>query len=95
MRAGRVDLPALGKEGVYHAAIYRDGLAHNVVTCARRKVDGHARHVLVITDAARWNVLAHDIAQIPRGFWFVWFLYGELWHSSTNSGRFILMVSLN
>ena len=68
MRAGRVDLPALGEEGVYYAAIYRDGLAHNVVTCARRKVDGHARHVLVITDAARWYVLAHDIAQIPRGF---------------------------
>ena len=34
MRAGRVDLPALGEEGVHHAAINRDGLAHHVVTGA-------------------------------------------------------------
>ena len=53
MRAGRINLPALGEERVYYAAIHRNGLAHNIVTRPRRKVDGHTRHVLVITDASR------------------------------------------
>ena len=68
MRARRINLPALGEERVYYAAIHRNGLAHNIVTRPRRKVDGHTRHVLVITDAPRRHVLAHNVAQVPRGF---------------------------
>ena len=53
---------------MHDASIHRDGLAYHVVSCARRKVDRYTRHVLVIADAACRHMLAHDIAQIPRGF---------------------------
>ena len=67
MPARRIDLPALGKEGMYHAAINRNGFAHHVVTRARSKVDGYTRHILVITDAACRHVLTHNVTQIPCG----------------------------
>ena len=67
MPARRVYLPAVREEGVHDAAIYRNGLAHHVVACARCEINSHARHILVIANAACWYVLTHDIPQISCG----------------------------
>ena len=64
MPAGGIHFPAFCQEGVYHAAIHGNRLAHHVVARTCRKIDRHTGHIFIVADASCGHMLTHNVAKV-------------------------------